>query len=72
MLRRWWPIWSSFPVSRAAFTIARAPSMVFDISFSQYTFLPALRQSTVCCECQKSGVAITTASRSFSLSSISR
>ena len=50
----------------------RAPSSVFDISFSQYTCLPAFRQSIVCCACQKSGVAMMTASSSFSLSSISR
>ena len=42
------------PVSRCASTMLRAPSSVFDISFSQYTCLPAFRQSIVCCACQKS------------------
>ena len=35
LLRRWWPIWQSLPVSSIAFTIERAPSRLLDIIFSQ-------------------------------------
>ena len=68
----WLPIWVATPVSRAIVASARASATVRVRGFSQYTCLPRRMASIAITAWVWSGVAMITASRSGSASSMRR